>query len=203
MRQTTKVISILVFLGVLLFLPKNVYSSEGQFELANLLGEKPRCFAISVLLTNNQYNIIVTCRDLIYPADEQNSKYILWARNGDETQRLGSLGLGKASFNTKIAFNQLFVTLETDEKVKDPKGKVVMRGYLKDIPFLEERFSRDITTPSITQQPQGAQEVAPSVTPTLSVREKLSIGIKRSSIIAGVALLGLIGLVFVITKSRG
>lgn len=201
------IISIFFAIGLFVMSPKQAAASEGQFELANTVGENTRCYALSVLLQNGTYNVVVTCRNLIYPSDENNSMYILWSRNGNDIVKLGSLALGKASFNTKTAFNQLFVTLEVTDRVNEPSNRVVMRGNLRDIAFLAEvatptpTVARNANATITESQPEDLGN--PPVIPALTTREKLLIGLKRSSVIAGAALLGLIGLIFVITRSRG
>ncbi len=188
---------------------KKVSASKGQFELANTVGRDTRCYALSTLLTTAQYHVLVTCRSLIYPADENNSQYILWSRNGNDVVKLGSLAQGEVFFNTKTAFSQLFVTLEPNDKVKEPGNRTVMFGSVEDVPFLQglsTPFPTQVVTNDLTgtdtqiENPSGTPQ---KTVPALTTREKLLVGLKRSSVIAGVALLGLIGLIFVITRSRG
>jgi len=189
------IFSFIILLGIGV---KEIRASEGIFELSSTTNERYRCFAVSVLTPDNQYHIVVTCRNLIYPPDSDIYKYILWARSGKVTTRLGSLGVGKATFNTKDAFNQLFVTLEKNEKVNTPGLKMVMWGDLKRISFLDGSDNATIQPTQVAQQNQ----VVPTGTP-LTTKDKLLIGLKRSGIIAGAALVGLIGLIFVVTRSRG
>jgi len=188
---------------------KKASASKGEFELENTVGGETRCYALSTLLTTAQYHVLVTCRNLIYPADENNSQYILWSRNAGDVVKLGSLAQGEVFFNTKTPFSQLFVTLEPNDKIKEPGNRTVMFGAVKDIPFLQG-LSTPFPTQVVTSSQTGSntQIENPSPTPeknvpALTTRQKLLIGLKRSSLIAAVALLGLIGLIFVITRSRG
>ena len=200
---------IIVFAVIFSFSTKRASASKGEFELVNTVGGEARCYALSTLLSTAQYHVLVTCRNLIYPADENNSQYILWSRNAGDVVKLGSLAQGEVFFNTKTPFSQLFVTLEPNDKIKEPGNRTVMFGTVKDVPFLQglsTPFPTQVVTSGETgkntqvQNPSGTPE---KTVPALTTREKLLIGLKRSSVIAGVALLGLIGLIFVITRSRG
>jgi hypothetical protein len=195
----------LASLSILLFVSaKTVRASEGLFEIRSISGEDARCYATSLLMADGKYQILLGCRDLIFPPQGKIGGYILWAKssvNGD-IFKLGSIGIGKASFSTKDPFNQLFITIEENDKIRVPSENVVMNGGLTRIEFLENTLSN---------QEGVDEEVTPTRTinqeqvevPQLTTREKLLIGMKRSGIIAGVALIGLIGLILVITRSRG
>ncbi len=197
-------ILILSFILELFLFAKITSASEGTIELRSTTQEKYKCFAASLRMQNLEFEIPFSCRNLIYPVDDTIFNYVVWAQPleaGKDPIRLGTLGLGKGKFKTKTPFSALFVTVEARGDTKTPSGKVVMRGTVKPIEFLEKE-EEEIPTPSPTLSPERPQpqEEAPKV---LSTREKLVLAIKRAGLAALLALAGLIGLVFVITRSKG
>jgi len=195
---------LLAFVAFLIFSVKEVAASDGLIELRSTNGNNYRCFVASLKMQDNAYRVLVSCRNLIYPANDSVFNYILWAnpvKNG-QAFKLGALGLGRASFSTKTAFSNLFVTTESSSKTKTPEGQVVMRGSVTPITFLEE-----VTTPTPTSEEEISpeeQKETPTETPAqLSTRERLVLGLRRAGIVSLLALVAIIGLVFVITRSRG
>lgn len=184
---------------------KKVVASEGTFELKSTTRDSFRCFAASLLLENRKYKIIVTCRNLIYPPNEELFSYMLWANSSSDnkTVKLGSLGIGKATFDTNKSFNQLFVTVEKDKKARTPTGDVVMRGDLKKLEFLENIQSPTPTEESTDSEEAVDEQGQKDEKKPLSTREKLFTGLRRAGLIAFFALVALIGLIFVISRSRG
>jgi hypothetical protein len=189
-----------VFTVIFLFV-KDANALEGTAELRSTNGEDYRCFASSLQMQDRKYNVLLSCRDLVYPADGQLFSYILWATPTDDSSavKLGELGLGKAHFKTNIPFSSLFATTEFDKKTNVPEGNVVMTGRLQGITFLDRP-----TTP--TPKPEGEEEgkeveITPPVQ-ELSTRDKLVQGLRRAGIVSFFALAALIGLVFVITRAR-
>jgi hypothetical protein len=181
-----------------------VMASEGTFEMESTTRDNFRCFAASLLLENRKYKIIITCRNLIYPPNEELFTYMLWANSAadDKNIKLGSLGIGKATFDTTKPFNRLFVTIEKDKRVRSPSGEIVMSGNLKKLEFLE-----NIQSPTPTTEAEGdeVEEEVASDEPEqpLSTRDKLLTGLRRAGLIAFFALVALIGLIFVVSRSRG
>ena len=183
-----------------LFVGKIVRATEGTVELRSTTGEDYRCFASSLLMESLNYLIGVSCRDLIYPADETVFTYIMWAtpRDDDRPVKLGALGFGKAQFNTRSPFVSLFVTTEQDARTRDPQGPVVMRGSVESIRFLERP-----TTPTPNSIDEEAEETPDEATPQKrSLRERVLIGLRRAGFAALLAIIGIVGLVFVLTRPR-
>jgi hypothetical protein len=176
-----------------------VSASEGTFELRSTNQYTYRCFAASLQMQNLTYNVAVSCRDLIYPVDETIFSYILWANpaDGSNAIKLGPLNLGKAVFTVKPAFTSLFVTTEQNPGVKNPTGSVVMKGSIKPITFLEKPG----TPAAITAPGEEAVEATP--TPQSSVKDRLLTGLKRAGLASALALISILGLVFVLTRPRG
>ncbi|GEM_PF-5569590 len=147
-------------LGLILTSPKLASASEGIFELRNTAGQMARCWVASVLMPDFNYSVLVSCRDIIYPAGPELNSYILWATpvDGKGYIKLGQLGRGKVEYKTPKQFVELFVTLEQNEGKNEPTTPAVMRGYLQKISFLDK-------------EPSSVEEVAlkekPTVTPTL------------------------------------
>lgn len=198
----TKLLTLVFFVFAAIFLiTKSAYALEGTAELRSTNKADYRCFASSLQMQDRKYNILVSCRDLIYPAEGQLFSYILWTipTDGSSAIKLGELGKGKANFKTDIPFSSLFATTEFDNRTNVPEGNVVMTGNLQGISFLDRP-----TTP--TPKPEGGEEVEEvQITPLvqeLSTRDKLFQGLRRAGIVSFFALAALIGLVFVITRAR-
>jgi hypothetical protein len=148
------------------FLSSKVSASEGIFELKNTKGQDGRCYAFSALMQDLNFNILVSCRDIIYPGGTDVFQYAVWASpdNGSKAIKLGNLGFGKQIFKTQTAFSSIFVTKERTADVSAPSGDVVMQGSQKAIEFLETKggvtrfeepeLGEPQVTPSPTQTPQ-------------------------------------------------
>jgi hypothetical protein len=182
------------------------------------MGKDYRCFVVSLGMQNLEYRIPFACRDLLYPAGENIFTYIMWATplEGDNPIKLGSLGLGKGEFKTKTPFSSLFVTTEKNSKTKIPTGVVVMRGIVEPIAFLEKP-----PAPTLTESPrqesddsadkvpddkeaEGSEDVDETTTEfkSLSTKEKLLSALKRAGTAALIALAAVVGVIFVISKTR-
>lgn len=180
-----------------------VSASEGKFELESTTRDNFRCYAFSNFLENRKYRVGISCRNLIYPPEEELFSYILWANSLADNKpiKLGSLGIGKASFDTGKPFDQLYVTIEKNKSVRQPTGTVVMRGNLQRIEFLE---SAQTPTPTAEAgEEETVDEMAQEEEQPLSTRDKLLIGLRRAGLIAFFALVALVGLIFVVSRSRG
>lgn len=197
---------IVFFISGLLFFSiiNTVSASEGSFELRSTDDNNYKCYAASLLMQNLNYKIILSCRNILFPVDETIFTYMLWANPsaGGKPVKLGSVGLGKGEYVTKIAFTSLFVTTEQNVNTKEPAGNVVMKGSIKPILFLLEE---ETTESSDEKTEDGEEEISPSPTPkvsSLSTRERLITGFKRAGLATGLALVSILGLVFVLTRPR-
>jgi hypothetical protein len=190
-----------LILATTLFLASknSVSASEGTFELRSTNQYTYRCFAASLQMQSLNYNVAVSCRDLIYPVDTTIFSYILWANpaDGSKPVKLGPLNLGKAVFNVKPAFASLFVTTEQNPNTKDPNGAIVMKGSIIPISFLEKPG-----TPAPTAAP-GEETSEGTPTPKPAVSQRLLTGLKRAGLASALALIAILGLVFVLTRPRG
>jgi len=194
-----KILIIPILFFAFLFTASKAIASEGTFDIQSTTGETYKCWAASLRMQNLNYTIVVGCRDLLYPAGENIFSYVVWATplEGDRPIKLGLLGFGKAQFSTKAPFSQLYVTTEVNGNTKTPEGPVVMRGNVKPIAFLEVRTTPTPSTEGeeITPQPPPVQEK--------SIRERLILGFRRAGLAALLAIIAIIGLIYVLTKSRG
>lgn len=157
----------LIFASVLLFLAAMpIKASEGTVELHSTIGQASRCFATSVLMRDNNYSVVVSCRDLTYPPAVDIFSYILWATaiKDGKPIKFGELGVGKAEFRTPSAFSDLFVTRERDIKVQSPSENPIMQGGVQFIGSLEsptnpepglEKPTPTISAPKVTPQDSG------------------------------------------------
>lgn len=189
-------------------LPSSILASEGTVELRSTTGQPYRCYAASLLMEDLAYTILITCRDLIYPVDNPRIfTYALWATPKDTSTPvlLGFLGFGKATFRIVQPFSNLFVTTEENPGTPQPTGPVVMRGDVQTISFLERPTSPTPTPKEEERKEEVTEEVpeeeADMARPT--TREKLSLAVRRAGLAALFALIALVGLIFVVTRSRG
>jgi hypothetical protein len=204
----TKIVKIVIFFGILAAAAFShasfVAASEGTAELRSTTQDNYRCYVASLQMQDYKYRVLVGCRNLIYPADENIFNYVFWGvdnENGEQF-KFGTLGLGKASFNVSRNFTTLFVTTERNSKTKTPTGAVVMQGRMEPITFLQIS-----TTPTPTiegEEPTLIEEEVETATgEQTTTRERLLLGLRRAGIVSLLALVAIIGLVFVITRSRG
>ena len=149
----------IVLLAALLFSTKSVSGSEGTVELRSTGAPDYRCFVASLKMQDQNYRVLVSCRDLIYPGGETVFTYVVWANpiGGGSPFKLGELGFGKVDFRTKEAFAGLFVTTEVNSRIRSPEGPVVMRGAVETINFLERPQS---PTPTPEGEVAEGEEVA-------------------------------------------
>jgi len=200
------------FLVVGLVFPKNSFASEGTYEIRPTNQETYRCWASSIYI-GSKYEISIGCVDLIYPPKppELYKYYILWVTptNGKSAIRLGQLGGGTGNFTTKSSFSQLFVTLEKTNNPKTPSSQIVMRGSTQPIDFLLKPTTPTPTPTIAPENDQGGTDETDSSntdnvdTSQLSTKDKLVLALRRAGVAAVVALVVIIGLVFVVSRSRG
>lgn len=198
------IFSLILFSGLMSFSAQKAQASEGLFELRNKIGTDARCFAASVLMQDQQYKIVVSCRDILYPGGTEVFAYVVWATptDGKNAFRLGTLGLGKVEFKTKTAFSNLFVTKEPDDRPKSPTGQLIMEGSRQIISLLD---GSGATNSSNTNNKPNELMTEPTATPTASPEAAQSGTnvfriIAAGGIIAFLALFGIVLVVFVITR---
>jgi hypothetical protein len=126
---------ILVMVGLTVGV-KVVRANEGMYYLENVRGGEAKCVAMSVLV-DTSFQIVVTCRQLIFPPEPPNiQRYILWAE-GEELRRptkLGEIKRGKLYVRTNKRFDVLSITAE-EKSVNRPTGPQMMVGVREPIDF--------------------------------------------------------------------
>lgn len=184
-----------------LVLAGSAAASEGTAELSNVIGDEARCWVASILTQGYTYKLLVSCRDLTYPASgEEVFNYILWVVPADGTapQKLGPLGVGKAEFGTATRFGSLFVSKEGGKKKtllgKQEVGEVVMRGEMAPVIFLDTGMA---TQP--TRSPTAAPTAGAGATERVAQSVKVGSTILRIVVVA--FLLGIGAIVVVILVS--
>lgn len=163
MSKRKFVFSTAIGLFLTVFASKSVFASEGQIELRNQQQGQAHCYAVSGYLPGEaQYNILVICRNLVYPVSPEALKYVVWMTpsNGSAPRRLGDLAFGKVTYKTNIPFSSMFVTQEKDVNINAPTGPTVMRGNVRSIPFLEAG-----SEPQLTDEPEATVSPSPSPAP--------------------------------------
>lgn len=182
-----------VFVFVFLSSQKLAYASEGTAKIRSVTNEDYRCFLSSLQNEKFVYKILVSCRNLLYPNNSGTYSYILWAQGADKPFKLGPLGLGKAQFETKKPFTNLFVTTEANVGIKAPSKGIVMRGTIERISFLDNPTK---ATPTPTKIPgEKVQESNQS--------SKLATALKRVGlVIALITLLIIISFLIILVRSK-
>ncbi len=148
----------------------NIFANEGQFFLQSSLDNDSQCLAYSVEVETNKYNILITCRGLIYPPLPPDSdSYILWADGADtrNSVKLTNLRFGKGAAQKTDKFNRLFVTLERGNP-RQPTGPTIMSASLRSydfdrIPQIEQPSSPDESAadPNVRATPSPTQTRQP------------------------------------------
>lgn len=187
-----------------------IKASEGTIELESITAENYRCYAASIQTMNLNYQILITCRNLVYPAGDNIFQYVVWADpiKEDKPIKLGTLGLGRANFTTKTPFSSLFVTTEINKRGKEPEGPTVMIGNVERIAFLDEPSPGQIidvgeneieeATPTTPVQTPTATEDKPQT----NENGRLLTGLRRAGIVIGIVLITIVGIVFVLTRMK-
>jgi len=207
--KSLRLLSAAFFVAAALFLSgaRAVHASEGTAELRSTTGQAASCFAASVLMPDYNYQVVVSCRDLIYPATPEEFTYTLWTNptTGGNAAKLGDLGVGKAQFKTKTAFSSLLVTRERGNRARTPSADIVMQGAVQSIRFLEGTPQPTAptarTTPAqsfgeIVEQPEASPTIAPQTGGFFS-------GVRRAGVIVAVVLFVIILIIAAITRARG
>ncbi len=198
MKLKTIFFAFFLFVFAGLFSHQTVSASEGVVEIKSTIGQNSRCYALSAYLTDGNYYVLVTCRDLLYPANSTALNYTLWATptEGDTAIKLGNLGVGKLSVKTKTPFVNLFVSQETKADIRQPSGPVVMMGNVESISFLDKPL------PTPTPLKEG-EEPQPSATPTpLKKSSKLEALFKGSLFLPVVAFMGVIFFILFLIRKQ-
>lgn len=189
-----------VLLGALVLItPQAAFASEGQTLLTNRVGEAANCWVGSVLMRNDSFEILFSCRNITYPGGTEVFSYVLWSNplNGGDPVKLGTIGFGKGEFTTKSAFSSLFITKEESSNPKTPSSAVVMQGNVQALPGLTS------ATPSpgqpATPTPEGELPSVETPIPTMQPRSGIA-KFLTGGILAVLGIAGLIFIIFIITK---
>lgn len=198
-----KLLGIVIFSIFYLFAASDSFASEGTFELRSTDTNKYKCFAASLQMQNLNYKVILSCRNILFPVDETIFTYILWANpeNGGKAIKVGSVGLGKGEYSVKPAFTSLFVTTEQNPNVKEPAGKVVMKGSIKPITFLDKEQT-SVQNGNDTENNDIEEATPTPASENTSLRDRLITGFKRAGLASALALVAILGLVFVLTRPK-
>lgn len=182
--------------GALFFgLAKNSLASEGTFDLRNRVGDDARCSAYSVLMQDLNYNILLSCRDILYPGGQSVFTYVVWAvpSTGGNHFKLGTIGLGKVAFKTKTPFSSMYVTKESEANTRTPSGQIIMQGSLNTNQFLDG---------STKPAPETKDEQIETEPTPIATKAPTNLGriFAAGGILAFIAIFGVILVIFVVTR---
>jgi hypothetical protein len=199
--KTLKVFFLTLFISVIAaIISRPALANEGKIELDSTIGDNTRCFFLSGLMKDANYNLLGICRNLTYPPNSQSLFYIVWARpvDGKDPIRLGSLDVGKFQGRIDRAFSELFVTKELKADVRTPSSSVVMRGRVQSIAFLQGQ------APNVTVSPEPTPEEiqTPQTTPATKFKLKLP-SLKTGALPAIILVAVILFVIFLIRRGGG
>lgn len=147
----------LIFLAVIIYSlihlfigSKSVLASEGTALLSG--SADSRCFLASVLVDENRYKIVASCRDLTVPPASETLFYRLWGKRlgaaaptpGAKTSvfgrspylSLGDITSGKLSSDAREPFDEILVTAEKESNPSNPNlDKIILSGSIQPIDY--------------------------------------------------------------------
>jgi hypothetical protein len=133
---------------------ETAWANEG---VASLSGPdtNAQCFSASVLVDEEDYRLVMTCRNLIVPPETERLFYYAWARRVGaepvEGERTGLAGFGRGAFiplggitrgklsaRIREAFEEVLITAETVARPREPNlDETVVSGLMQPISFEE------------------------------------------------------------------
>jgi len=127
-------------LGLLWLLLLNgvIAASEGKVLLENQIGGPTKCLAYSVETKVQEWNVLVTCQNQIYPPVSSSlDNYFVWVEGGntDRPALITQINSGKGQGLINTAFERMFVTIENSARPRNPAGEVVMSGRIQPMDF--------------------------------------------------------------------
>lgn len=166
-----------LFLSVFFIFSLKAEANEGVIELDSARDTNPRCFVMSTLVNRSRtYNLLVTCKNLIYPVEDNGRYYILWSvpepdpdkrendrqnERAERPERIGDIKFGKEMFKTRKPFSELFITVENERSPREPSNNRIMEGFVDNVDFLDSTGLEDEEESQLTP--------TPSISPALSV----------------------------------
>ena len=157
-----------------------VQASEGTAILNG--NNNVRCFAGSVLISADSYQIIVSCRNLLIPPSTNRLFYHVWAHRiapsvggvkaplgnlvHSDYLSLGDISTGKLAARTREAFNEVIVTSEEAAQPRTPSlDRIIAPGAMKPLEIDLTPTPGPGGTAQATVAPASQVTIAPTVTP--------------------------------------
>lgn len=200
------VLSVIILILSFFAASLQVHASDGVVEMENADGSGARCYAMSSSTNrSSNFQLLITCRNLIYPLEPDSTFYILWADPIDNNTnakpfRIGDMEFGERTFTVNKAFTSLTITKEKMQQPHEPSSDVVMEGAIKPIAFLEEE-------PTPTEIPLFEEEPTPKVTPKVAPKPQEKGGGSSSVVFVIVLIITIVLVVgiiiFIYRKIRG
>lgn len=202
-------ITVGILVGVFLLGAARAQASEGTaFLTSDQTGV--RCFAASVLLDVDNYQVIVSCRNLIIPPAANRLFYRAWVKRisastpqgkaplggliRSEYASIGDLSNGKLTARIRDAFNEVLVTSEAEESPRNPSlDRVVAQGTMKPL-----EFGPTPTGTQLSDQPIVQATPTPTPTPTKSPKATKPGSVVGTAIRVFLVVLGVIVIVAIV-----
>jgi len=146
-------------------------------------------------MSDQDYKILVSCRDILYPGGTEVFHYVAWAQNNGNSTRLGELGLGKVEFETGNAFSSIIVTKESSSRPRNPQGTIVMRGNRQGITLLD-------STPDNVDSVNEMKIIVDQAEEVVVKKPNVFRQIATGGFLAFLGLVAVMIIVFVITRAR-
>lgn len=146
-----KILGLLLGLGLAFTVATQARASEGQAILEPTTPGGPKCLVASVFIDRN-YQLLLTCRNLITPYSAEITRYVFWAYNPEQKRwtSLGRVNQGKLATSTNFKFTELQVTAE-EGSPREPSERIVVKGAVA--PFDFDKAAAPILTATKTPTP--------------------------------------------------
>lgn len=193
---------LIIGLTAVFFLAGTALASEGETNLAPVNVNGPACKAFSVF-TDNRYQLMLTCRNLITPYSAEITRYILWVYNSEQKRwlSLGRINQGKLVTSVNFKFEQLQVTAE-EGSPREPSDRIVAQGLVQPFNFDAKTAPVITATPTPTPTSGIGAVISPTPTQGKSVIGNIVGSIAKLLVIGfAVLLIGVVVLTF-ITRRR-
>ena len=138
------------FLYFFVLSPAPAFASEGSALLSGPTAA--RCYFASVLIDENRYKIVASCRDLTVPPESETLFYRLWGKRlgaaaptpGAKTSAfgrgpylsLGDISSGKLASDAREPFDEILITAEKEANPASPNlDKIILSGSIQPIDY--------------------------------------------------------------------
>lgn len=171
----------LFILAIYLFTPTSAFASEGTAILSG--PTETRCYLASILIDENRYKILASCRDLTVPPESETLFYRLWAKRLGVAAAtpaaaktfvfgrgvyfgLGDITSGKLAADSRDPFDEILITAEKETNPSNPNlDKIILSGSVQPIDYGPDLVGIGETLKPTSPLARVTLEPTPSPTP--------------------------------------